>query len=161
MAAKKSAPAAQKSPELGLVQDLADILAATGLSEIELEQKGIRVRVSKSVTIMASAAPSYAPAPAPPLAPAVQLAPAAPLPPAANPNTVKSPMVGTAYLAPAPGAPDFMEVGAEIKLGQTIVIIEAMKTMNQIPAPRAGRVTQIFVENGNPVEFGQPLCVIE
>jgi acetyl-CoA carboxylase biotin carboxyl carrier protein len=88
--------------------------------------------------------------------------PAAPTPPpAANPNVVKSPMVGSVYLAPAPGAADFMTAGAEVKQGQTILIIEAMKTMNQIPAPRAGKVTQIFVANGDPVEYGQPLCVIE
>ena len=160
MAAKKTAQPDAQSPELALVQNLADILSRTGLTEIELEQKGIRVRVSKSVTVMASAAPSHAPASAAPAAaPAVAAAP--PPPPAANPNTVKSPMVGSAYLAAAPGAPDFMTVGAEVKEGQTILIIEAMKTMNQIPAPRAGRISQIFVANGDPVEFGQPLCVID
>ena len=159
MAAKKTAAPVAASAELALVQSLADILAATGLSEIELEQKGIRVRVSKSVTVMATAAaPSYAPQPQTAAAP---VAAAAPPTPAANPNTVKSPMVGSAYLAAAPGAPDFMTVGMEVKQGQTILIIEAMKTMNQIPSPRAGKVTQIFVENGNPVVYGEPLCVIE
>jgi acetyl-CoA carboxylase biotin carboxyl carrier protein len=159
MAQKK--PAKAESPELSIIQSLADILNKTGLSEIELDQKGTRFRVSKSVTVTA-AMPAYAPAPAPvAAAPAAAPMAASPAPAAANANAVKSPMVGTAYLAPAPGAPSFMEVGKEVKLGQTILIIEAMKTMNQIPAPRAGKVTQILIDNGSPVEFGQPLCVIE
>jgi acetyl-CoA carboxylase biotin carboxyl carrier protein len=158
MAAKK--PAVQKAPsELALVRDLAEILGQTGLTEIELEQKGTRVRVSRSISanIGVTAAPGFAPPPQLP-----QTAAAAPAPaPTVHPGTVKSPMVGTAYRAPAPGAPNFVEVGTEVRVGQTLLIIEAMKTMNQIPAPRAGRVTQIFVENSQPVEYGEALIVIE
>jgi acetyl-CoA carboxylase biotin carboxyl carrier protein len=144
--------------DLGLIRDLADLLNETGLSEIELEQKGVRVRVSRGGTVHAmtsvpgthAAAPSAAPAGAP--QPAVSAIPA---------DAVKSPMVGTVYRAPQPGAANFMEVGTQVKAGQTLLIIEAMKTMNQIPAPRAGKVTQIYVESGNPVEYGEALVLIE
>jgi acetyl-CoA carboxylase biotin carboxyl carrier protein len=154
---KRNAPA---SPELALVRALADILNDTGLSEIELEQKGTRLKVSRAVTVAAVAhAPVHHAAPAAPLA-AVAPAPAK-VAEADHPGTVKSPMVGTVYRAPAPGASNFVDVGTVVKQGQTLLIIEAMKTMNHIHAPKAGTVTQVFVDNAQPVEFGEPLVVIE
>jgi acetyl-CoA carboxylase biotin carboxyl carrier protein len=159
-AKKMSKPGAESDrPELSLIRTLAEILTATGLTEIELEQKGTRVRVSRSVSVTSVAVPASA---APSAPPAVQ----PPLPPAsagetAHPGAVKSPMVGTAYLAPSPGAAAFIEEGSEVKQGQTLLIIEAMKTMNQIPAPRAGKVVRIFISNGQPVEYGEPLVAIE
>lgn len=153
----KSQPPAQ-SGELALIRDLADLLNATGLSEIELEQRGVRVRVSRGGTVFASAAHNHVPAAPPAPAPAPAAQPAAPIVPA---DAVKSPMVGTIYRAPQPNAPNFVEVGTEVKAGQTLLIIEAMKTMNQIPAPRAGKVTQIYVQNGSPVEYGEALVLIE
>lgn len=159
MAAAKKPQSPSRSPELTLVDNLAEILNATGLSEIELEQKGIRVRVSKAMSAVhhVAAAPVAAPA-----APAPVLAPSAVAEPVADhPGTVKSPMVGTVYLAASPGAPQFVFTGSEVKQGQTLLIIEAMKTMNQIPAPKSGKVTAILVENGQPVEFGEGLVVIE
>jgi acetyl-CoA carboxylase biotin carboxyl carrier protein len=160
--AKTAAPA-RTSPELEVISALARILNDTGLSEIELDQKGTRFRVSKTLTAVATvAAPAAAPAHAH-YAPAGSPAAAAPAakPAGDHPGTVKSPMVGTAYLAPAPGAKAFIEVGVTVKQGQTLLIIEAMKTMNQISAPSSGTVTQIMVDNGQPVEFGEPLVVIE
>ena len=167
-AAKPAARPAPQDPDLGLIASLAEILNATGLTEIELDRKGTKVRVSKSVTAVASIA---APQPAPVFhghahAAAVHAAPEAAPAPAAkangdHPGTVKSPMVGTVYMAPSPGAANFIEVGATVKEGQTLLIIEAMKTMNQIHAPSAGKITQIFVENGQPVEYGEPLVAIE
>ena len=143
----------------GLIRDLAGILNETDLTEIEVEQGDLRIRVSRA------AAPVYAAAPqmmAPQQVPAVASQAAAPIA-AAGPsaNAVPSPMVGTVYFAPAPGANAFIEVGAKVKEGQTILIIEAMKTMNQIPAPRSGTVTAILVEDGQPVEYGEALVVIE
>jgi len=148
-------PPSDKS-ELGLIRDLADLLNETGLTEIELEQKGIRVRVSRGGTVYAAA--PVATAPVAPAGAAAVIQPTAPSVPA---DAVKSPMVGTVYRAPQPGTPNFVEVGAEVKAGQTLLIIEAMKTMNQIPAPRAGKVTQIYVQNGSPVEYGEALVLIE
>lgn len=156
------APAAKSNPELDLIRTLAGILDETGLSEIEFDQKGTRVRVSRSVTAMTSV-----PAPSPVHTPAAHFhvapapAVAAKASEADHPGTVKSPMVGTVYRASGPETAAFVEVGSEVKQGQTLLIIEAMKTMNQIPAPRAGRITHVFVENGQPVEFGEPLVVIE
>ena len=146
-----------------LIRDLANILRDTDLSEIEVEQDDLRIRVSRNTTVIQAAAPVYAPAPAAPVATAAPAPAAAPAPVAAkdNPNAVTSPMVGTAYLAPAPGARDFVEIGAQVKEGQTLLIVEAMKTMNQIPAPRSGKVTAILVANAQPVEFGEPLVIIE
>ena len=145
-----------------LIRNLANILRDTDLSEIEVEQDELRIRVSRNV-VVAPAAPVYAPVAAPVAAPApVAAAPvAAAVSAKDNKNAVTSPMVGTAYLAPAPGARDFVEVGAQVKEGQTRLIVEAMKTMNQIPAPRSGKVTAILVENAQPVEFGEPLVIIE
>jgi acetyl-CoA carboxylase biotin carboxyl carrier protein len=157
---KTPAKVVVRSPELMLIDNLAAILNSTGLTEIELEQKGVRVRVSKSViTQTQAAAPAAAAAP-------VASAPAVAAPMAASPSHdhaggVKSPMVGTAYMASSPEAAPFVTVGATVKQGQTVLIIEAMKTMNQIPAPKSGKVTQIMVDNGSPVEFGEVLMVIE
>ncbi|MCS4241488.1 acetyl-CoA carboxylase biotin carboxyl carrier protein [Rhizobium sp. BIGb0125] len=149
-----------------LIRDLANILNDTDLSEIEIEQDDLRIRVSRSApaaTVYAAAPPAYAaPAPVAPAAPAPLAAPAASAAPARNPaNTVTSPMVGTVYLSPAPGARAFIEVGATVKEGQTLLIVEAMKTMNQIPAPKSGKVTEIIVNDAQPVEYGEALVVIE
>ncbi len=152
-------------PDLDLISSLADILNSTGLTEIELDRKGTKVRVAKTVTAVATVAAHHLPAPAV----HVHAAPATPETAAGavkavsgdHPGTVKSPMVGTVYMAPSPGSPNFVEVGATVREGQTLLIIEAMKTMNQIHAPRPGKVTGIFVENGQPVEYGEPLVAIE
>ncbi|QCI98018.1 acetyl-CoA carboxylase biotin carboxyl carrier protein [Agrobacterium larrymoorei] len=151
-----------------LIRDLANILNDTDLSEIEVEQDDLRIRVSRSAppATVYAAAPQYAPAPvAAPAAPAAVAGPAAPAAsaaPARNPaNTVTSPMVGTVYLSSAPGARPFVEVGATVKEGQTLLIVEAMKTMNQIPAPKSGKVTEIIVNDAQPVEYGEALVVIE
>ena len=154
-------PAKPASPELDLIRNLASILNDTGLSEIELDQKGTRVRVSKAVTAYATVAPPAPLAAAPAIAAAVGATPVAKAPDADHAGTVKSPMVGTIYMAAAPGSPDFISLGATVKQGQTLVIIEAMKTMNQIPSPASGKVTRIFVGNGDPVEYGAPLVTIE
>ncbi|MBB3964103.1 MULTISPECIES: acetyl-CoA carboxylase biotin carboxyl carrier protein [Rhizobium] len=148
-----------------LIRDLANILNDTDLTEIEVEQDDLRIRVSRAGNTQyvqaPMAAPAYAAAPAAIAAPAAGAAPAAAAP-ARNPaNTVTAPMVGTAYMAPAPGARAFIEVGATVKEGQTLLIIEAMKTMNQIPAPKSGKVVEILVEDGAPVEYGQALVVVE
>ncbi|AHK01194.1 MULTISPECIES: acetyl-CoA carboxylase biotin carboxyl carrier protein [Rhizobium/Agrobacterium group] len=150
-----------------LIRELANILNDTDLSEIEVEQEDLRIRVSRAApptTVYAAAPTGYA-APAPAPAAAAVAAPAAPAvaaAPARNPaNTVTSPMVGTVYLSPAPGARPFVEVGATVKEGQTILIVEAMKTMNQIPAPKSGKVVEIVVNDSQPVEYGEALVVIE
>ncbi|CZT34936.1 acetyl-CoA carboxylase biotin carboxyl carrier protein [Rhizobium sp. 9140] len=140
-----------------LIRDLANILNETDLTEIEIEQEDLRIRVSRAGT------PQYVSAPVPAAAP-VAVAAAAAAPDAAariSKNALTAPMVGTAYLSPAPGSRPFIEVGATVKEGQTVLIIEAMKTMNQIPAPRAGKVVEILVEDGAPVEYGEALVVIE
>jgi acetyl-CoA carboxylase biotin carboxyl carrier protein len=148
-----------RSPELTLIDNLAEILNSTGLTEIEMEQKGVRVRVSKAVTANYQAAPqTYASAPQVAAAP-VAATPATPV--GDHAGSVKSPMVGTIYMAASPDTPPFITIGATVKQGQTLLIIEAMKTMNQIPAPKSGKVTQIMVDNGSPVEFGEVLLVIE
>lgn len=143
--------------ESDVIRKLAGLLDETGLTEIEIERKNLRVRVARSLT--------YAPAmsaPAPALA-----SPSAPAQTAKedkarlSAGAVISPMVGTAYRSPEPGAPPFVEVGSQVRQGQTIMIVEAMKTMNQIPSPRSGVVKAILVEDGQPVEFGEPLVVIE
>lgn len=155
--ANPKAQASAQSSELGLIRDLADLLNTTGLTEIELEQHGVRVRVSRGGGTVYAAAPAPVHV-APAAAPAAAAHVAAPAIPA---DAVKSPMVGTIYRAAQPGSPNFVEIGTEVKAGQTLLIIEAMKTMNQIPAPRAGKVTQIYVQNGNPVEYGEALVLIE
>lgn len=142
-----------------LIRDLASILDETNLTEIEVEQDDLRIRVSREpAPVHASYGAPIAAAPAP-----VAVAPQAAAPAAVDTskNAVPSPMVGTAYGAPAPGAKAFIEVGQKVKEGQTLLIIEAMKTMNQIPSPRSGTVTAILFEDAQPVEFGEPLVVIE
>jgi acetyl-CoA carboxylase biotin carboxyl carrier protein len=142
------------------IRQLAEILTDTGLTEIEVEQDGLKIRVAREV-IASYAAPVAAPAPAPAAAPAPTGAPPAPADAASAAGAVKSPMVGTAYMAPSPEAAPFVTVGSKVKAGQTIMIIEAMKTMNQIPSPHGGTVTSILVGNGDPIEFDEPLMVIE
>ncbi len=142
-----------------LIHELTKLLDETGLTEIEIEQDGQRVRVARgAVAAAAPVAPRAAITSASqPVAESVK----APLDPAKHPGVVLSPMVGTAYGSPEPGAKPFIEIGAHVKAGDTLLIIEAMKTMNQIPAPRAGSVIQILFEDGQPVEFGEPLVIIE
>jgi acetyl-CoA carboxylase biotin carboxyl carrier protein len=144
-----------------LIRDLASILDETNLTEIEVEQEDLRIRVSRTpAAVQAYSAPAaLAPAPAAQSASSTAAQPAAPAD--NSKNAVPSPMVGTAYLAAAPGAKPFIEVGQQIKEGQTLLIIEAMKTMNQIPSPRSGTVTAILFEDAQPVEYGEPLVVIE
>jgi acetyl-CoA carboxylase biotin carboxyl carrier protein len=143
------------------VRKLADILTETGLTEIEVEHNGLKIRVARSLTIAAQvAAPapqSYASAPVAPSASAEGAPPPAPQ----RGDAVNSPMVGTVYLQPQPGADPFVKVGDTVQAGQTLMIIEAMKTMNPIPAPKGGRVVEILIEDGQPVEFGEPLIVLE
>jgi acetyl-CoA carboxylase biotin carboxyl carrier protein len=143
-----------------LIQELSALLNETGLTEIEIEQDGTRVRVARGT-----------------IAPTVGISPpriagvstpqpiaetnGAALDPSKHPGVVISPMVGTAYIAPEPGAKPFIEIGSKVKAGDTLLIIEAMKTMNQIPASRGGTVIQILFEDGQPVEFGEPLAIIE
>jgi acetyl-CoA carboxylase biotin carboxyl carrier protein len=148
-----------------LVRRLAGILNATGLTEIEVEHGGLKIRVARQGSPAAAAVPApalYAPAPA---AAAAAAAAAAPPPAAAleepRGEVIKSPMVGTVFLASQPGAEVFVKVGDQVAQGQTLLIIEAMKTMNPIPAPRAGVVLDLLVDNEQPVEFGEPLVVIE
>ena len=143
-----------------LIRELALLLDETSLTEIEIERAGFRVRVARNVSIAASV-PAAAPAAAPQAPAPAMAAPAAAVDMAKHPGAVPSPMVGTAYWASEPGAKPFIEVGTKVSVGQTLLIIEAMKTMNQIPSPRAGTVTQILIEDGQPVEFGEPLVIIE
>ncbi len=149
----------------GLIRDLANILNDTDLTEIEVEQDDLRIRVSRTIPapqyVQAAAAPAYAAAPAAAAPAAAAIAAPAADAPKDRANAVTAPMVGTVYLSPAPGSRPFIEVGATVKEGQTLLIIEAMKTMNQIPAPRSGRVTEIIVNDAQPVEYGEPLVVIE
>jgi len=178
-APKKSEPkkaAAKKSKvtngiDPSLVEELAAIVGANDLSEVEVEFNGLRIRVARqsSVAPVVAAAPVAAPAaviaPPPaaavvPAAASVAAAPAA-APSGNHPGAVKSPMVGTAYLRPSPDAKPFIEVGSQVKSGDKILLVEAMKTFNEIVAPRSGTVTAILVEDGQPVEYGEPLIVIE
>jgi acetyl-CoA carboxylase biotin carboxyl carrier protein len=143
-----------------LIRELARLLEETGLTEIEFERDGQRVRVARHVQAI------FAPAPPRPATAAEAQAAAfedssGPIDPAKHPGAVSSPMVGTAYVGPSPGARPFVEVGSRVSAGDPLLIIEAMKTMNQIPSPRSGTVTQILIEDGQPVEFGEPLMIIE
>ncbi|MSO66680.1 MAG: acetyl-CoA carboxylase biotin carboxyl carrier protein [Pseudolabrys sp.] len=141
-----------------LIHELTKLLDETGLTEIEIEQDGQRVRVARTAaTPTAPAASRMASAAPQPVGESAKV----PLDPAKHPGVVKSPMVGTAYGSPEPGAKPFVEIGAKVKAGETLLIIEAMKTMNQIPSPRAGTVIQILFEDGQPVEFGEPLVIVE
>lgn len=150
------------SAEGQMIRELAELLNDTGLTEIEIEKSGLKIRVAKKISITAAAPQTYVPAPtAPASTPSETKAGAAPGDLSKHPGAVKSPMVGTAYRSPEPGAAAFCEVGSKVKQGDTLLIIEAMKTMNQIPAPRAGTVMAILVENAQPVEYGEPLIIIE
>ncbi len=158
-------PSSPKAPaeqiDARLVRRLAGILNETGLSEIEVEHDGLKIRVARTLTAaapVAMAAPSFAAPPSP--ASAAEPAAAAPTPAPAAGDAVKSPMVGTVYLQPQPDTPSFVKVGDTVAEGQTLMIVEAMKTMNPIPAPRAGKILEIIVANGQPVEFGEPLAII-
>ena len=160
-----------KLPDSEVIKDLAELLNATGLTEIEIESGGMRIKVARSG---GQATTAYLPA-----SPSVETPTAAPTEsrvttgaaessecvpaedPATHPGAVKSPMVGTAYLSPEPGAAAFIKVGDTVNEGQTLLIVEAMKTMNPITAPRAGKISQIIVQNEQPVEFDQPLVIIE
>jgi acetyl-CoA carboxylase biotin carboxyl carrier protein len=150
-----------KSDDSALIRELALLLDETSLTEIEIERAGLRVRVARNISIAASMPASFQPGVSASAASAASAAPAAAADLAKHPGVVPSPMVGTAYWSPEPGAKPFIEVGSKVSAGQTLLIIEAMKTMNQIPSPRAGTVTQILVEDGQPVEFGEPLVIIE
>lgn len=147
----------------GLIAELTRLLETNNLTEIEVQRGDQRVRVARGGTVVAAdAAPALAPAAAPSTparAPAAAAAPEGDY--SKHPGLVTSPMVGTAYRAPEPGAKPFVDEGTEVAEGQTLLIVEAMKTMNAIPAPRAGRVTKILVEDGQPVEFGEPLMILE
>lgn len=150
-----------KLPDSKTIKEIAELLNDTGLTEIEVETGDVRIRVARqaasvTATVAAPAAPA-APAPTP----AVEASAAPPANAADHPGAVKSPMVGTAYLAPEPGAKDFIKVGDQVSAGQTLVIIEAMKTMNPIAAPKAGKIVEIIVANEQPVEFDEVLVVIE
>jgi acetyl-CoA carboxylase biotin carboxyl carrier protein len=162
MASPPKAPAADPI-DARLVRRLADILTETGLSEIEVEHAGLKIRVAKQLTSAPAqvtyATPAQAAAPAAASAAASAAAEAAPVARAKG-DEVKSPMVGSVFLQPEPGAAPFIKVGDTVEAGQTLMIIEAMKTMNPIPAPKAGKVLEILVEDGQPVEFGEPLAVI-
>jgi acetyl-CoA carboxylase biotin carboxyl carrier protein len=136
-----------------LIAELTRLLEANNLNEIEVQRWGLRVRVARGGGAHAAGPPAPAGRPAPAAAAANEVA--------GHPGLVASPMVGTAYRAPEPGARPFVEEGSEVRQGQTLLIVEAMKTMNAIPAPRAGRVTRILVEDGQPVEYGEPLMIVE
>jgi acetyl-CoA carboxylase biotin carboxyl carrier protein len=148
------------SDDSALIRELALLLDETSLTEIEIERAGLRVRVARNISIAAMPA-SMAPVAHAPVTAAAAPAAASVADFANHPGVVPSPMVGTAYWSPEPGAKPFIEVGTRVSAGQTLLIIEAMKTMNQIPSPRDGTVTQILVEDGQPVEFGEPLVIIE
>jgi len=160
-APKASAPKAPADPiDSRLVRRLAAILNATGLTEIEVERGDLRIKVARNVGAVAMPAPAYAAAPAPAFAGAPPTTIAAPSAPEREGDVVNSPMVGTVYLQPEPGAAPFVRVGDTVSEGQTLLIVEAMKTMNPIPAPRSGRILEMLVADGQPVEFGEPLAVI-
>ena len=165
MASAPKAPAADPI-DARLVRRLADILTETGLSEIEVEHAGLKIRVAKTLTAapVHYAAPAPAPAAAPAAVPASAPAAAASAAPAASARAgevIKSPMVGTVYMQSQPDSPPFIKVGDTVTAGQTLMIVEAMKTMNPIPAPKGGKIVEILVEDAQPVEFGEPLVVIE
>lgn len=161
---------ASSTADQDLIRTIAELLNEQNLAEIEIEREEVRVRVTRSYPAQAVQhvqAPAYAPpAPAAVAAPTAAAGSASAITAAAdelasNPGTLTSPMVGTAYLAPEPGKPPFVAVGSKVSEGQTVLIIEAMKTMNQIPAHRSGTISRILVEDAEPVEYGEPLVVIE
>jgi acetyl-CoA carboxylase biotin carboxyl carrier protein len=145
-----------------LVRELANLIADTNLSEIEVEKGDLRIRVARTIQAAAVTVAAPAPlAPAPVVAPPPAAADAAAKSAAPNPGAVLSPMVGTAYRKPSPEAKSFVEIGSKVQAGDKVLLVEAMKTFNEIVAPRAGTVTAIYVEDGTPVEYGEPLLVIE
>lgn len=158
-----------KSPiDTAVIRELAQVLADTDLTEIEIEHEALKIRVARQVTVHATVAAPAPAAPPPPVAGQAQaLAAPAAAPPAAgedlrkHPGVVASPMVGTAYRRPSPEAKPLVEVGSVVKEGDRLCLIEAMKTFNDIVAPRAGTVTRILFEDGRPVEYGEPLMIIE
>ncbi|MBB4076916.1 acetyl-CoA carboxylase biotin carboxyl carrier protein [Bartonella fuyuanensis] len=166
MAIKKMDSAKHTAINTKIVRDLAEILNDTNLTNIEVEQGKLRICVSRQNTPTSSEQTIYAPVSTPTFS-----VTSSPIPTTETPiqsaqedqskNTITSPMVGTAYLAPSPGAQPFVEVGQNVSEGETLLIIEAMKTMNQISSPRSGTVTIVFVKDGQPVEFGEPLIVVE
>jgi acetyl-CoA carboxylase biotin carboxyl carrier protein len=162
VARKSGNPPMPKTPAIdrGMIRELAKLLDETGLTEIEIQRDGASVRVARNL----NAAGPRARLPEGPVAAGpnvVASAVAVPIEPSQHPGLVASPMVGTAYRGQAPGARPFVDVGSQVKAGEALIIIEAMKTMNQIPAPRDGTVIQILVEDGQPVEYGEPLMIIE
>ncbi len=152
----------KRSVDQELIRELARLLEETDLSEIEIEQEGLRLRIARTLHYNVAPPQPHPPAPAQPAPTSEELSGAkAQEEVGTKPGTVASPMVGTAYRSPEPGAPPFVEVGSTVSEGQTIMIVEAMKTMNQIPAPRSGTVTAVLIEDGQPVEYGEPLLIIE
>ena len=145
--------------DLSIVSALAEIAGAHDLSEVEVEHGGLRVRVVRERN--AASVTHFVAAPAAPVAPAAPAAPTIEVPPTELPGAVKSPMVGTAYLRPSPESKAFVEVGSLVKSGEKIMLVEAMKTFNDIVAPRAGKVVTILVDDGSPVEYDQPLMIVE
>lgn len=162
MAAPKDKAKADSRIDQQMIRDLADLLNETGLTEIEWSEGPLKVRVTKGgvAPVYAAAAPVAAAAAAAAVAATGNTAAAAG-DEANHPGAVKSPMVGTVYTAPEPGAATFVKVGDSVNAGQTVLIVEAMKTMNPITAPKGGRIARILIENQQPVEFGQPLLIIE
>jgi len=156
----KQKPAQKPEVDHDLIRELANLLDETGLTEIEVERDGMRVRVARGREV-SHVVGGVVSAAAPPSAAGVALATPAAVDPASHPGLVTSPMVGTAYLGPEPGAMPFVDIGSKVVAGDTLLIVEAMKTMNQIPAPRSGTVTQVLVDDAQPVEFGEPLMIIE
>ena len=157
MARKPGNPSMAKTPAIDhdVIRELAKLLDETGLTEIEFERDGVSVRVARHLSAPSPRRSAEALGSVPAAAAAV------PIDPTQHPGAVVSPMVGTVYLGAAPGARPFVEVGGQVKAGEPLLIIEAMKTMNQIPAPRSGTVIQVLVGDGQPVEYGQPLMIIE
>jgi acetyl-CoA carboxylase biotin carboxyl carrier protein len=147
--------------DTSLIRELAAILREADLGEIEIEQGGLRIKVVKPETRIVASAPAYASAPAAAPAASAPAAKPAAAAPADHPGAVKAPMVGTVYLAPEEGAAMFVKVGDTVAVGATLVLIEAMKTFNPVTAPRAGKITAILCKNTQPVEFGEPLVIIE
>jgi acetyl-CoA carboxylase biotin carboxyl carrier protein len=160
---KSAAKTAVTSNEASFVKELADILDQAGLAELEYETEAVAIRLSRVTAAAPVAAAPVAAAPVAAAAPAAIAEPVAEIPanPADHPGAVKSPMVGTVYTAPEPDAPAFITEGATVTAGQTLFIVEAMKVMNPITAPKAGTVVKIFVQNAQPIEFGEALVIVE
>ena len=158
----KGKPSLDQSVDQALIRELAQLLTETGLTEIEIDREGMRVRVARQLAPTVAAVPAAASAALQPASASAQTqAGGSADDPGKHPGCVRSPMVGVAYLAPEPGAAPFVTPGTRVTQGQTLLIIEAMKTMNHIPAPKAGVVARVLVGNSQPVEFGEPLVIIE